>query len=75
MRVRREGFGLLFYRSKEGKLTFVESGDLFEVVRGSDGLSRLAVDAADGGLRQKAQHACQVLREKGLIGEAEIGVY
>ena len=75
VRARREDFGLLLYSSKEGKLTFVKSGDLLEVVHDHDsGGCRLVVNDTTDGLQEKAKQLFHALQKKGLIDEAGIGI-
>lgn len=74
VRARREDFGLLLYSSKEGKLTFVKSGDLLEVMNDHDGGCKLIVNGTDDGLQEKAKHLFHALRRKGLIDEAGIKI-
>ena len=74
VRARREDFGLLLYSSKEGKLTFVKSGDLLEVINDHDGGCRLVVNGTDDGPRAKAKHLFHALRKQGLIDEAGIKI-
>jgi putative mycofactocin binding protein MftB len=73
VRARREEFGLLFYSSREGKLTFVKSGGLLEVGHDHDGRCGLIMNCT-GELREKAKDLCRALRKKGLIDEAETGI-
>ncbi|HJV67477.1 MAG TPA: mycofactocin biosynthesis chaperone MftB [Geomonas sp.] len=69
-RVRREGFGLLFYDSRGPRLLFAETGglvpeDYFETVRG--------VDEVPAGLSESSKPALQKLivklLEKGFLRE------
>ncbi len=72
VRARKESFGLLFYNSKEGKLTFVRSGNLLDIRRDPEGGRRLVVNSADETAWEKAQRICRALAKKRLIDEPEI---
>jgi putative mycofactocin binding protein MftB len=70
VRVRREGFGLLFYNSKDAKLTFVKSGDFLRVERTEDGAFLLVPAFPGNGTGKKVEACVASLRKKGLILEA-----
>ncbi len=70
VRVRREGFGLLFYNSRNAKLTFVRSGALLEVSRDSQKCWKLTASGEQEGTNgEKVDHLVETLRKKGLIDE------
>jgi putative mycofactocin binding protein MftB len=69
VRVRREGFGLLFYNSKDAKLTFVRSGVLLEV--SVDPMKHYRLTATrEAAERERAFNLLRALVRKGLIHEA-----
>jgi putative mycofactocin binding protein MftB len=70
VRVRREAFGLLFYNSRDTKLTFVKSGDLLDIETLSPGSRGLTIhsDISEG--EAKVMRLLETLRKKGLIIEA-----
>ena len=70
VRARREEFGLLFYNSKDAKLTFVKSGDLLKVERGEDGAFLLVPAVPGNGAEKKIEAYRTSLVKKGLILEA-----
>ncbi len=68
VRARREEFGLLFYNSRDAKLTFVKSGGLLRVEPGEHGM-RLLELTGDGGAEGRADRLLAALARKGLIFE------
>ncbi len=69
-RVRREGFGLLFYDLKGPRLLFAASGDLLEpdaFTPGGASARRLA--AAPEGERRRVERLLRTLVEKGFLLE------
>jgi mycofactocin radical SAM maturase len=69
IRARKESFGVLFYNSKDGKLTFARSGDVFDVERNGDG-TFLHADSLDGGREEKTRRFATALTAKGLLEPA-----
>jgi len=69
VRVRKEEFGLLFYNTQNTKLTFVRSGDLFQIENLPSGgkMVAAAYEAAD---RNRPKKILENLVNKGLIFEA-----
>lgn len=68
VRVRKEAFGLLFYNSKDGKLTFVRSGNLLDVsIDAKRNYSLTPADTSAGA--QKILRLVESLAAKGLINE------
>ena len=65
IRARREEFGLLFYNSRDTKLTFVKSGDIFEVSPDREGRVCLALATET----DRPAHLLHILKEKGLISD------
>ncbi len=68
VRARKEGFGLLFYSSKDAKLTFVKSGGLLRIDPGPRG-ERLLAMSGEAGAEGKVVRLLDVLSRKGLIVE------
>lgn len=68
VRARREGFGLLFYNSRDAKLTFVKSGTLLDVSVDSKKNCRLTAicEATD---KERTLRLLKALANKGLIDE------
>ena len=66
VRVRREGFGLLFYDTRSTKLTFVRSGDSLDSPPFTGARRSLAVTDLDGAAPGLSR-LLQDLAEKGLI--------
>jgi putative mycofactocin binding protein MftB len=74
VRARREEFGLLFYNSRDAKLTFVKSGDLLNVERRAEGTFVLA-STPEGRIEDsKVGRYIASLVRKGLILEAPYSV-
>lgn len=48
VRARQEEFGLLFYNSADTRLTFVKSGNLLQIEKGSEGAFTLKMGLGDG---------------------------
>lgn len=69
VRVRNEEFGLLFYHTQNARLTFVRSGDLFEIQTQPGGEKRIIASSEAAG-RGKRQKVLDSLVSKGLIFEA-----
>lgn len=68
-RARRESFGILFYNSRDGKLTFVRSGDSLDVGESEKG--SFLVPAGDEVLN-KTSLIIKALMTKGLLETAEV---
>ena len=68
VRARREGFGLLFYNSKDAKLTFVRSRTLLDLTVDSKGHRRIAV-AREAVEKERMLRLLGALAKKGLIDE------
>jgi len=68
VRARKEGFGLLFYNSKDAKLTFVKSEGLLRIDPGPHG-ERLLKVSGDEGTGGRVVRLLDVLSRKGLIVE------
>ena len=68
IRVRKEAFGLLFYNTQNTKLTFVKSGDIFQIERLPRG--RKIISVANGASQFKLKETLDSLVQKGLIFEA-----
>jgi putative mycofactocin binding protein MftB len=66
VRVRKERFGLLFYDSRSTKLTFVKSGNLFDLGPESHNTRLILSDEGCAG-KTKVQGVLDVLVKKGLI--------
>ena len=73
IRVRKEKFGLLFYNSRNTHMTFVNSGELFDVVRKEGGTTLLANPDGKYGERQ-IERVVETLTSKGLLSGARIGI-
>ncbi len=69
VRARKEKFGLLFYNNRDAKLTFLKSGDLFEVVRDAQNSLRLSIDRKNGKGEGKIERLLELLLSRGLIVE------
>jgi len=69
-RVRREGFGLLFYNSSTTNLTFVKSGNLLDFNEESRCIcgAKVNLNAEE---EEKIKRILQVLLKKGLIVDAD----
>ncbi len=67
VRARKESFGLLFYDSRDARLTFVRSGALLSVDPASSGSPLLEVSSAGGAEQTRARKFLSKLLEKGLI--------
>ncbi len=67
-RVRKEAFGLLFYDTRNTKLTFVKSSDMIDVVYDPCGTTRVLVGPGTDEIG-KARAALHALLRKGLIVE------
>ena len=74
IRARREGFGLLFYNSKDTNLTFVRSGELLNVEVVPENQTMLIPNCNNGKGKEKIVRLINVLMEKGLVVEAQIGI-
>ena len=68
IRVRKETFGLLFYNTQNTKLTFVKSGDIFQIECLPQG--KKIVSIAHGASIQGLKKTLDSLMNKGLIFEA-----
>ena len=68
VRARKEGFGLLFYSSKDAKLTFVKSEALLRIDSGPHG-ERLLNASEESGSQGRLARLLDVLSRKGLIVE------
>jgi putative mycofactocin binding protein MftB len=69
VRVRSEGFGLLFYNTQNTRLTFVRSGDLFRI-KTLPGREKTIIAANEATNRRKIKKILDSLMNKGLIFEA-----
>ena len=69
VRARREEFGILFYDSRDTKLTFVRSGKCLDLVPGSNGARMLVSGLRTGERAEKIQSLLNRLLEEGLIIE------
>ena len=67
IRAREERFGLLFYSSKDARLTFVKSGRLLRIEPGPKGMRVLTVSCS--GAEGRADRVLAALSKKGLIVE------
>ncbi len=67
-RVRQEAFGLLFYDTKNSRLTFVKSGDRLRVLADPRGPKHV-VASREAASREKIKKLLDYLQGKGLIGE------
>jgi putative mycofactocin binding protein MftB len=74
VRARRERFGLLFYNSRDTKLTFVKSGEFFDVAPDSECDFRLTVCRDNSEGEGKIKRLLEALLKKGLIVETRISV-
>jgi putative mycofactocin binding protein MftB len=70
VRVRRENFGLLFYNSRDTRLTFVKSGDLLDITFISSRDRGLTIHEYSREREAKAQCVLEILLKKGLVIEA-----
>ena len=68
-RVRKEAFGLVFFNTRESRLTFVRCGDLLRIEAGPCGRKKIAAQL-EGRSREKVKRLLDHLLRKGLIGEA-----
>jgi putative mycofactocin binding protein MftB len=68
VRARKEGFGLLFYNSKDAKLTFVKSEGLLRIDPGPHG-EHLLNTPGGAGAEGKVVRLLDALSRKGLIVE------
>ena len=69
VRVRKEEFGLLFYNTRDSRLTFIKSGELLQIATlptESNMITASLESAAQGRVRRLLNH----LLKKGLIREA-----
>ena len=69
VRARREKFGILFYDSRDTKLTFVRSGRCLDLATSSDGARMLVLGLRTGERAEKIESLLNRLLEKGLIFE------
>lgn len=67
VRARKEGFGLLFYDSRDARLTFVRSGTLLSIDPAVAGGRLSAAAGGDGTDQAKVHRILARLLEKGLI--------
>jgi putative mycofactocin binding protein MftB len=74
VRARKEAFGLLFYNTGDTKLTFVKSGDLFDVSLDPNSRPCLRVGREGVGGDGRVAHTLHILREKGLIIDTPISI-
>jgi putative mycofactocin binding protein MftB len=72
VRARRENFGLLFYSSRDARLTFLKSGDLLSVSPDPDLHYCLTADCKDGEAEAKTRRFIELLLKKGLIVEERV---
>jgi mycofactocin radical SAM maturase len=68
-RARRESFGILFYSNRDGKLTFVRSGDSLDVGETEKGSFLVP---AGGDVQKKTGHLIKALMTKGLLETTEV---
>jgi putative mycofactocin binding protein MftB len=68
VRARKEGFGLLFYNSKDAKLTFVKSQGLLRIDPGPHG-GHLLNTSGEAGAEGRVVRLLDALSRKGLIVE------
>lgn len=73
VRARKERFGLLFYNSRNARLTFVKSGESFDIVPDSECGFRLMV-CRDNGEGERIKRTLEALLRRGLIVETRIGI-
>jgi putative mycofactocin binding protein MftB len=69
VRAREEAFGLLFYNSRDAKLTFVKCGNLLKVERASDGSRGLIPFCKENEKGGRLEKCLASLSKKGLILE------
>jgi len=69
VRVRKEKFGLLFFNTKNARLTFVRSGDLFRIESLPSG-GKMIAGACEATDRHRSKNILDNLVNKGLIFEA-----
>ena len=69
VRVREEAFGLLFYNTKNNKLTFVKSGNLFRI-QSLPRRKKTVAAACMAADRLRAEKILDHLVKKGLLFEA-----
>jgi putative mycofactocin binding protein MftB len=69
VRARKEAFGLLFYSSKNAKLTFIRSGGLLDVAPDPENGFRLLSRGRDAALSEKVERLLQTLLQRGLVFE------
>jgi putative mycofactocin binding protein MftB len=74
VRARKEKFGLLFYNSRDAKLTFLKSGDLFDVVCDPPGSFRLSIDCNNSDGAGKIKRLLELLLNRGLVVETRSGI-
>jgi len=72
VRARRESFGILFYHSRNAKLTFVKSGNLLDLVCTSDGMLVLGARTRQEEDQERIERFITSLLKKGLILEKSI---
>lgn len=72
VRARRENFGLLFYSSRDARLTFLKSGELLSVSPDADRHYCLTADCKDGDTGAKTKRFIELLLKKGLIVEERV---
>lgn len=73
VRARKERFGLLFYNSGNARLTFVKSGESFDIVPDSECGFRLMVCSDNEG-REQIERTLEALLRRGLIVETRPGI-
>ncbi len=69
VRARKEEFGILFYDSRDTKLTFVRSGRHLDLATSSNGARMLVLGLRTGETTEKIKSLLNRLLEKGLIFE------
>ncbi len=67
-RVRPEAFGLLFYDTRQSRLTFVRCGMGLEIQTAPGGTKRIAV-RSEASFDIRIERLIAYLQEKGLIGK------
>lgn len=70
VRVRRETFGLLFYNSRDTRLTFIRSGDLLDIAFISRRSRGIVICGHLKKREAKVQRVLEILLTKGLIVDA-----
>jgi putative mycofactocin binding protein MftB len=72
VRGRNESFGLLFYNTRDTKLTFVRCGNLLRIGPAAGGISMLEFHCGREAERGMVRRVLQGLTQKGLIVETGV---